>query len=334
MLRRGDGVGIECTRRLVRGVRLDAGQDGRLAAAAEVGITDPADDRAVVDALVRLRAELGDTAGVTRIATFPPASTMHRLDVTGSNGVDLNAVRAQLSREQHITSTLLLDDGPRRWLLAVRWDDAYVRRIEELAERAGFVDVTVEPSPVAIARVVSPRVTRIRRDAATDESFESLYDSGHPVVAASVDSVGRVAPSLVMTEAEFSPGWFDEIEDAVELVTEIRRFVDGLDDRTTAGGSDPAAACRRRVSDVPSTRPEVTRAPVRRPRCGGRCGRPDRTTSSGRHDPANGRPPIDPLDRPWAVERLSNLPPKPDPATIGPVKRAIGRVLPRRSTKD
>jgi len=333
MLRRGDGVGIECTRRLVRGVRLDAGQDGRLAAAAEVGITDADDDRAVVDALVRLRAELGDTGGVTRIATFPPASTMHRLDVTGSNGVDLNAVRAQLLREQHITSTLLLDDGPRLWLLAVRWDDAYVRRVEELAERAGFVDVTVEPSPVAIARVVSPRVTRIRRDAATDESFDSLYDSGHPVVAASVDSVGRVAPALVMTEAEFSPGWFDEIEDAVELVTEIRRFVDGLDDRTTAG--DPT---RLRLAGVayPMFPPHDLRSPERQ--CVALGAAVGAAGLTGRLRPVDVILPtvtrIDPLDRPWAVERLSNLPPKPDPATIGPVKRAIGRVLPRRSTKD
>ena len=59
LLRRGDGVGIEFTSRLVRGVRLRADQEGRVAAAAEVAIRATDDDQAVVDALVRLRAELG-----------------------------------------------------------------------------------------------------------------------------------------------------------------------------------------------------------------------------------------------------------------------------------
>jgi hypothetical protein len=38
---------------------------------------------------------------------------------------------------------------------------------------------------------------------------------------------------------------------------------------------------------------------------------------------------VDPLERPWVVERLSSLPPKEEPATIGPVKRTISRLLPR-----
>ena len=186
LLRRGDGVGIEFTSRLVRGVRLRADQEGRVAAAAEVAIRATDDDQAVVDALVRLRAELGDPEETTRIATFPPFSTLHRVDATGCNGTELNALRADLVREQQINSTLLLDDGPRRWLVAVRWNDIDIRRIEELAERARFTDVTVEPSPVAIRRVISGDVTRVRRDAATDGSFEALLETGQPVIAGAV----------------------------------------------------------------------------------------------------------------------------------------------------
>ena len=329
-LQRGDGVGIEFTNRVLRGVRLRADQDGRVAAAAEVAIRASDDDRSVVDAFVRLRAELGDPEEATRIATFPPFSTLHRVDATGCSGTELNALRADLAREQQITSTLLLDDGPRRWLVAVRWNDIDIRRIEELAERAHFADVTVEPSPVAIGRVIGRDVTRVRRDAATDESFEALLDEGQPVVAAAVDSVGRVTPSLGLNQAGFSVGWFDEIEDAVQLVTELRRFTRGLDD-------DPAVVDEKtalQLSGVPypDFPPHDLRSPHRQ--CVAIGAAVGAAGLAGRLRPVDVLVPAssaaDPLDRPWAVEKLSNLPPKSEPTPIGPVRRAISRVLPRR----
>lgn len=332
--RRGDGVGIEFTRGIVRGVRLRADQDGRVAAAAEVAIRTTDDDQSVVDAFVRLRAELGDPEEATRIATFPPFSTLHRVDATGRNGTELNAMRADLFREQQITSTLLLDDGPRRWLVAVRWDDVDIRRIEELAERARFVDVTVEPSPVAIGRIISRRVTRVRRDGATDESFETLLDDGQPVVAAAVDSVGRVTPSLVLNRAPFSVGWFDEIEDAVQLVTELRRFTKGLDE-------DPAvvnenAALLLSGAPYPEFPPHDMRSPQRQ--CVAIGAAMGAAGLAGRLRPVDvlvpASSPVDSLDRPWAVERVSTLPPRSDPTSIGPVKRAISRVLPRRQSRS
>jgi hypothetical protein len=36
------------------------------------------------------------------------------------------------------------------------------------------------------------------------------------------------------------------------------------------------------------------------------------------------------LDRPWAIERVSNLPTVQKPTTIGPGKRFVARLLPRR----
>ena len=63
---RGDGIGIEVTPGVLRGVRLGASVPGRVAAAAEVAVANQHDDRAMVNALVRLRAELGD-ARVPRV---------------------------------------------------------------------------------------------------------------------------------------------------------------------------------------------------------------------------------------------------------------------------
>ena len=80
---RGDGIGIEVTRDVVRGVRLAAATPGRLAAAAEVPASVRADDRSLVDALARLRADLGDPGVPTRVAVFPPGATLSRVDATG-----------------------------------------------------------------------------------------------------------------------------------------------------------------------------------------------------------------------------------------------------------
>ena len=67
---RGDGVGIEIADTIMRGVRLRHDVEGRLTAAAEYPV-NLADDNATLDALVLLRAELGEPDEPARIATFP-----------------------------------------------------------------------------------------------------------------------------------------------------------------------------------------------------------------------------------------------------------------------
>jgi hypothetical protein len=326
---RGDGIGLEFTRHVVRGVRLSADHDGRLVAAAEAAVPDVDDDRSVVDALTRVRADLGDLGQTTRIATFPPASTLHRIDVTGRTGTELNLLRADLFRRHGIASTVLLDDGPRRWLVAVRWDEAFVRRLEQLAERAGFADVTAEPSPIAIARVVGDDVSRVRRDGATDESFELLCAAGQPVIAGAVDSVGRVAPALLLATDSFSTSWFDDIDDAGELLAELHRFVDSID--VTRADDEPEALWLA-GTPFPPFPPHDLRAPERQ--CVALGAAVGAAGLAGRLRPVDMltplTPSIDPRDRPWAVERVSSLPPPSAPATIGPIKRMVSRVLPRR----
>jgi len=179
---RGDGIGIELTRGVVRGVLLAADDPHRLHAATEVGIRHFDDDRSVLDALIRLRAELGPSRAPTRVALFPPGSTLHRVDVTSLTGPELNVTRSRLLQADGVSSTVLIDDGPRRWLFAVRWDDPLVRRLEELVEHAGFVDVAIDPSPVALSRVLVDSVMA-RRDAALGESpvGEGIRLDGDPI---------------------------------------------------------------------------------------------------------------------------------------------------------
>jgi hypothetical protein len=329
--RRGDGVGLEFTRHVVRGVRLSSTLDGRLDAAGEVAVSDVEDDRSVLDALIRLRADLGDPREPTRIATFPPASLLHRIEVTGRSATELNAIRVGLMRDHAIASTVLVDDGPRRWILAVRWDETFVRRIEELAERAGFAETTVEPSPIALARVLHRAVTRARRDSAADESFESLDANGLTVVAGAVDSIGRPTPSLLVGTREFSTTWFDGIDGAVDLMVELRRIVGEVDGTDVAENDDDVHHLWMGDDAYPAFPLHDLRSSARQCVALG--------AAVGAAGLAGRLRPVDMLvsgesaigDRPWVIERLSDLPPRSDAPTIGPIRRLVSRLLPRRS---
>ncbi len=317
-------MGIEVTSGVLRGVRLAATEPGRVVAAAEVPVADRLDDRALLDSLVRLRAELADPDAPTRIASFPPGSALSRVDATGATGTDLNTLRAELATSRNASSSVLIDDGPRRWLVAVSWDDAEIRRVEELAERAGFIDVATDPSPLALSRVVEGSITHVRRDTATGQGFGAMVSDGVVVAAAAIDSIGRMSPGLSCSDAALSAGWFDDIDDAADLVAEITRLLEDA----------RPVEWNLQLGDVayPSFPPHDLRAPQRQ--CvalgaalgaAGLAGRlrPVDVLSSvvaGPHEAA----------RPWAIERVSNIPAPRQPASIGPAKRFVARILPRR----
>ncbi len=321
---RGDGVGIEVTHDLIRGVRLDSTDPGRIVAAAEVAVANRLDDRTLVDALVRLRAELGDPHVPTRVALFPPGSTLSRIDATGLTGHDLNTLRSALATSRDASSSVLIDDGPRRWLVGVSWDDAEIRRVEELIERAGFIDVAVDPSPLALARALDSRVTHVRRDAAPDQSFGSVASHGVVVAAAALDSIGRMIPGLACSDVSISVGWFDDVDDRTELVTEVRRLLDEA----------PPVECGLSLSGTlhPEFPPHDLRSPQRQ--CVALGAALGAAGLAGRLRPVDMLLPVlttsNDVERPWAIERVSNLPAPQKPTTIGPLKRLVARMLPRR----
>lgn len=321
---RGDGVGLEVTHGVIRGVRLGSDEPGRVVSAAEVPVANRHDDRTMVDALVRLRAELGDPRVPTRVAVFPPGSTLSRVDATGLTGHDLNDLRSGLAASRTASSSVLIDDGPRRWLVGVSWDDAEIRRVEELTERAGFVDVAIDPSPLALARALAPDITHIRRDAAPDQSFGAIVSRGVIVAAAALDSIGRMTPGLACSDAAVSVGWFDDVDEQAELVAEVRRLLDDA----------PPVECRLALAGTPY--PEFPQHDLRAPQrqCVALGAALGASGLAGRLRPVDMLLPMltaaNELERPWAIERVSNLPSRQGPATIGPAKRFVARLLPRR----
>jgi len=219
---RGDGVGLEVAGSVVRGVRLRGDLDGRIAAAAELSISLH-DTDAAVDALVLLRAELGAPNAPTRIATFPGDAMMQRIDITGRAGPDLNAFRSKLHRLNDIDSTVVMEDGPRRWLLLIRWDAPAMRRLEDLAERAGFVDVTVEPSPLATARVVGRDARHVTRLVAPGDTHHVIVSNRLPVCALAVDTAGTAAPDLFISDVDVAFALFNDFLDDAELAETMDR---------------------------------------------------------------------------------------------------------------
>lgn len=326
----GRSVGIELCSDLVRGVLLGvAGAD--IVQASEAALTAHHDDRSVLDALLRVRADLGADTLPARLATFPSGSWMRRVDVTGRTGPELNGLRAEIDRRYGAASTLLVDDGPRRWLHVLHWPDAGIRRIEALAEQAGFVDVTVEPSPVALSRVLADEVTFAERVAAPGESSATVLQHGIPVAAVSIDGTGRTHPMLTVGSDEFSAELFEGVvaADALsELIDAIRRRSAESDrDETIESGVSLTVDGGR----MPMFPPHDLRAPERQcvavGAAVGAAGLVGRIRPVDIITDAAATTPV--AHRPWVVERVATVTPT---VSSGPgiARRTVSKMLPRR----
>jgi hypothetical protein len=306
---RGDGVGIEVCSSVIRGVRLRHDVSGRLSTAAELPFR-LSDDDAALDAFVVLRAELGEPFEPTRIAVFPANAMMQRIDVTGRSGPEMNELRSRLDRRHGITSTVVADDGPRRWLLVIRWDAHAARRLEDLAERAGFVDVTVEPSPMALARVSGPTATYARRLVAQGDSHHFVVSHGLPVAALAVSTTGRSHPDLDIAELDVPLARYEDyMSDAA-----LGELLDRVNEQAGSSGRDEAIHLDIVGEAYPHFPPHDHRSAQRQAVALGAA-----VGAAGLAGPLR---PVDVIasaadstdeqfDRPWALEALSTLP-EPD----------------------
>lgn len=341
---RGDGVGIEIADSVIRGVRLRHDVNGRLAAAAEFSL-NLADDNSTLDALVLLRAELGNPDEPARIATFPEGAMLQRIDITGRSGPHLNELRSKLDRLHRINSTVVIEDGPRRWLLLIRWDAQAVRRIEDLAERAGFIDVTIEPSPLALARVTGPGATFVRRFVAQGDAHRMVVRNRLPVAAVGAVAVGRPHPHVDVSSIEVASAYFDDFMTDPAL----GEVIDRIDERAAAksegaradsersdarrGDGDAPSELELELVDVPYPPfpPHDQRSPQRQAVALGAA-----VGAAGLAGPLR---PVDMIissiavddqfDRPWAIEELSSLPANEPRSGAGGSKRLTRYFRPR-----
>lgn len=320
------GVGIEVTNQLLRAIRV---ADDQPVVAAEVPLRNAADDQSTLEAFIRLRAELGSPKFPTRIATFPPGSSMRRIDVTGRTGPELNELRADAERRFGVASSVLVDSGPRRWMFLLQWDSTRLRRLEDLAERAGFGDATVDPSPLALARVSASQTTFLERVAAADEAFIVAMEAGAPVAAASVQATGKLHPNLLIGSSAYSVAMFDDVVDPAEISDQLavidrtQRYVDAAAELEIAG--EPYAHFPPHDLRAPERQCVALGAAIGAAGLSGRLRPVDIVTVEAS---AAAR-----RQRPWAIERMSDLAPPSEPAQPGSVRRFTARLRPRRTRR-
>jgi hypothetical protein len=286
---RGDGIGIEVTRSVVRGVRMAREQIGHVVAASEAPISRFDDDAAVLDALIRVHAQLGHTEAPTRVAWFPDGATMQRLDATGRSGPELNVMRHELARTGGITSTMLVELDARRWMLALRWDHQAAQRLEQLVERAGFVDASVEPAPVTLGRVLSTATVVARRN---------------------VPQASREHPELALASEVSALHRLDDILGGPELADTVDDLASGaLGDAARTG--ELALGLAVAGSPYPPFPAHDLRAPQRQ--CVALGAAAGAAGLAGRLRPVDvlaatsAAPPT--VRRPWAIEQVVTLPP-------------------------
>ncbi len=332
---RGDGVGIEVSDTVIRGVRLRHDIDGRLSAAAEFPV-NLADDNSALDALVLLRAELGDPDSPARIAAFPDGAMLQRIDITGRSGPELNELRSKLDRRHAINSTVVVDDGPRRWLLLIRWDARAVRRLEDLAERAGFIDVTIEPSPLALARVTGADTSFVRRLVTQGDAYRMVVHNRLPVAATGTIETGRPHPDVDISSIDVALAFFED------FLTDpaLGEVIDRIDERAASKAKSEHAA-----NDEATISPDLDLIGAAYPLYPAHDQRSAQRqavalgAAMGAAGLAGPLRPVDMIissvavddqfDRPWAVEELSPLPDINLDSTSNGLRRLTRRFRPR-----
>ncbi len=246
VVRRGDGVGLEVTRDLVRGVRLDHDRPGQVVDVCEVPIDRFDDDDHVREAFVVARDRLRASAERTHIAWFPGGATLQRIDVTGRGGPELNAIRHDLDEAHGISSTMLIEGDAHRWMLALRWGHRTGWRLQGLAELAGLAEVEVEPAPTSLGRVLPPAVDVARHAASAAESWVAVYDRGAPYAAASLRVSTGDYPALE-TGAAPRNARFEELGTMQAQSALFATVTDVVSTALDLGGSSPPGPALRLV---------------------------------------------------------------------------------------
>lgn len=313
-------IGIEITGTVVRGVRLTTGSDAHIAHAAEFPIVarDPA---SLLDGLTLLHAELVEVDAPTRIATFPRDTVMQRTDITGRSNGEVDSLRSALRDQDNTASTWVAEDGPRRWLSSIRWNESYIDGVIASAARAGFHDVDVEPSPVAIARISATGATYVQRLVDQGDAFHAVISNRLPIVALSTAVPGRAHPDVDVAAPSISFELFDDHLDDVELAESIDRIATHVArDRSDQVGTKSLTgweADEYPDHDVRSAKRQFVALGA----AIGASGRVGPIEALHRIDSRDHRVSVaEPADRPWAIEQFEPSTPlstsaQPNPST-------------------
>jgi hypothetical protein len=140
-----------------------------------------------------------------------PGCHIQSLDVTGRSTNELNVHRAGLV---DVSATLELSVGPRRLLAHLRCDMARHRRVERLVRQAGFEVEAIEPTPVAIARLLPDATWRLLARRGGEQPWVAVvHDRAVIAAAPRVEAAGKRAAPVGELHGEPWPAKVDALRE-------------------------------------------------------------------------------------------------------------------------
>jgi len=241
MMRRGDGIGIEVLPDALRGVRLQQDAPGRVAKVAGVAC-DTNNDLLLLDGLTRLRSLLDEAGHPTRACLWSHDCRIQSLDVTGWSTTELNIHRSKLA---DISATIEMSSGARRLLAHLQTDMIRHRRVERFIRQAGFDLESIEPTPMAVARLVPAYTMRLIGSRGDSEPWTAVV---HDRVVLAATPATDLSSDMIHSEL-LATSWSSSIED-------LRERLLGQDELTQTVNQPAGLAVSVGLSLVGDTYPE------------------------------------------------------------------------------
>jgi hypothetical protein len=199
MAARGDGIGIEVTATYLRAVLVSGGRHRHDCEAALPPHGSP--EARLLEALIRLHETLDRSSDVpVRIACFPASSS---LCATALGSDAASAHSSPSPRSARDDSALTVMAGSREWRLDLCWRGDAAALLSDLARRAGFRRVSVEPAPVSLGRV-GPAGPYLAERTGGGAGWTALVDDGVPLLACAADDdrADSAADGLVLRSSD------------------------------------------------------------------------------------------------------------------------------------
>ncbi|HEY0520239.1 MAG TPA: hypothetical protein VGC84_12165 [Ilumatobacteraceae bacterium] len=220
MMRRGDGIGIEVLPDSLRGVRLQQDAPGRVAKVAGVAC-DTNNDLLLLDGLTRLRSLLDEAGQPTRVCMWRHDSYMQSLDITGWSTTELNLHRSKLV---DVSATIEMTSSARRLLAHLQTDMIHHRRVERFVRQAGFDLESIEPTPIAIARLVPSYTMRLIGSRGDAQPWMAVVHDHLVLAAAPVTEMGTESRRTEL----LATSWSASIEDLRERLLDTTTLAETL----------------------------------------------------------------------------------------------------------
>ncbi|MEY2583680.1 MAG: hypothetical protein QOE09_3529, partial [Ilumatobacteraceae bacterium] len=205
-------------------------------------------DLLLLDGLTRLRNLLDEAGQPTRVCMWRHDSYIQSLDITGWSTTELNLHRSRLT---DVSATIEMSSSARKLLAHLHTDMIRYRRVERFVRQAGFDLESIEPTPIAIARLVPSYTMRIIGSRGDAEPWIAVVHD-HLVLAAAPVAEGRMEPPR---SELLATGWSASIEDLRERLLDPTQLAETVNQPAGIGVSVGLSLVGDAYPEFPDTHP-------------------------------------------------------------------------------